>query len=136
MKRYFQLLIIICLCSIAIPAIGQEIALPNASFEQAGKGGLPEGWGLITKEGQGQVALDSEVVQSGKNSLRLSGVQLKDKVGAVLYVKLPPKESWQEKILKASIWYRTEQHQGTTMFKVEGINKERNKSLETYNTYI
>jgi hypothetical protein len=136
MKRYFKLLIILCLCSIAISAIGQEIALPNASFEKTGKGGLPEGWGLITKDGQGQVALDLEVVHSGKNSLRLSGVQLKDKAGVVLYVKLPPKESWQEKTFKASIWYRTEQHQGTTMFKVEGINKERTKNVETYNTLI
>lgn len=133
--RRFLIATLICLV-FAVPAIGQELTIPNASFEKAGEGGLPEGWGLITTEGQGKIALDKEAAHSGKSSLLLSGVELKDRAGVVLYWKPSGKKPLKDKSFKASIWYRTEKLEGTTIFKVEGINEKRNNIPESYNTAI
>lgn len=130
MKRILSVVILI-VSLFAIGAMGQELPVPNSSFEKAGKE-LPEGWGLITKAGKGKITLDSSIACSGKNSLLLSGEEPKDKAGVVARIQLPTIEQLVGKTLKASLWYRTEKFQGSTMFKVEGVNKESNKVTENY----
>lgn len=131
MRKYgIWLVLLLCICS--LPSAALELEIENNSFEKVGKGNFPQGWFLLNKEGKGQISLAETVAYDGKKSLLLSGENPKDRAGVYTSIALPQGRDWEGVALQAKIWYCTKEHRGTTMFKVEGINKEKNKVLESY----